>query len=159
MLSIVDKLSKTDKDSSTILARIEDDGMLDKKFLVLNHNPKSCDPIYKECHELAKIFKEEGCPQDNVSSIDNGVGKSIKLCDESKFVILPSGNPEFPDRIFVIAKSGEGKSTLIGEYLHRYKKMFPNNTIYLISLLDSDDKLSEYGVLTNVRNLCIVCDS
>jgi len=25
--------------------------------------------------------------------------------------------------------------------------------------LDSDDKLSEYGVLTNVRNLCVVCDS
>ena len=146
MLSIVEKPKS--KEDITVLARIEDDGMLDKKFLVLNRNPTSSDPIYKDGYDIASIFKEEGCTQDNVSKLDNGVGKSIKLCDDSKFVMLPSANPEFPDRIFVIAKSGEGKSTLIGEYLMRYRKMFPQNSIYLISRKQGDKAFKDLDYIT-----------
>lgn len=48
--------------------------------------------------------------------------------------------------VFVAGRSGSGKSHFCSQWLREYKKLYPDNPIYVFSLVDSDDKIDDIGV-------------
>lgn len=84
---------------------------------------------------------------------DNGLD-NITIKDDYHFQIAPIPISE-TERItmFVAGESGSGKSYFIREYAKFYHKIFPNNPIYLISNLDSDETIDEYKKIIRL-NAC-----
>ena len=59
-------------------------------------------------------------------------------------VIIPLPNKKIVEKIYISAPSGSGKSTYAGNYIKQYKKMFPDDEIYLFSSIDEDKALDKY---------------
>ena len=54
----------------------------------------------------------------------------VRLPPGSKFLPLPYTDPKWRSTIYVAGKSGSGKSEFSSDYLTRYKKLYPERTIY-----------------------------
>lgn len=155
MLSINSVLKEqvTKEEQPTHLAVIVDkDNILSdsggRLVLTLSREPLPSNQHYNDCYKIHNMLKEEGLPTTKISTFDDGPGNSIKLSDNISFEIAPSDNPEYPDRIFAIAKSGAGKSTLFASYLRKYSEMYPENRIYLISRKKEDKAFNGLNITT-----------
>lgn len=84
-------------------------------------------------HSIHQHLLEAGNPCNNVTDLDFGVGKTIKLCDSLRFEMIDPCLKNQTQRLFIIAQSGTGKSTWIANYLKKYERMFPSNKIFMIS--------------------------
>jgi hypothetical protein len=68
-------------------------------------------------------------------------GAVIKLPPDSSFVILPTPLNDKREIFYVAGASGSGKSYQARGIAERYKKLFPDREIYLISKLEEDETL------------------
>ena len=68
-------------------------------------------------------------------------GHSIKLPPDSSFLLLPCPLKDKREIFYVAGASGSGKSYQARGIAERYKKLFPDREIYLISKLDEDETL------------------
>lgn len=141
-----------------IIARIRDDkGLLpEKMFLWLDRESLDTDcpisvDIATDGHGLYNVFKEEGLSCSKISNLDFGIGRSIKLCNDLKFELLDTAEKNQTQRIFIIGKSGCGKSYWIGEYLERFQQMFPDKPIFMVSRKSSDEAFSKIKGLRYVN--------
>ena len=60
-----------------------------------------------------------------------------------KFEVLPLCQKDQVDRLFVSGQSGVGKSYFIAQYAKNYKRLFPDNNVYVISRHDDDPTLDK----------------
>lgn len=73
---------------------------------------------------------------------DSTSGKhSIKLPPDSSFLLLPCPRKDKREIFYVAGASGSGKSYQARGIAERYKKLFPDREIYLISKLNNDETL------------------
>lgn len=70
-----------------------------------------------------------------------GEGANIKLPPDSSFLLLPCPDKSKREIFYVAGASGSGKSYQARGIAERYKKLFPDREIYLISKLDEDETL------------------
>lgn len=68
-------------------------------------------------------------------------GKDVKLPPDSSFCLLPSPKADKREIYYVAGASGSGKSYQARGIAERYKKLFPDREIYLISKLTEDETL------------------
>lgn len=68
---------------------------------------------------------------------------SLDVETEDKFQVIPNSHSE-REILFISGASGSGKSYFIKKYLEEYKKIYPKNKIWLISVLD-ENEFSKYG--------------
>lgn len=73
---------------------------------------------------------------------EKGDGETtIKLPPDSSFLLLPSAKKDKREIFYVAGASGSGKSYQARGIAERYKKLFPEREIYLISKLEHDETL------------------
>jgi len=75
----------------------------------------------------------------------NDAFQELELDGDMKFYPLPDLSSA-RTICYVAGKSGSGKSTYCASWLREYKKIFPDNPIYLFSEVDHDDILDAVGV-------------
>jgi Cdc6-like AAA superfamily ATPase len=76
------------------------------------------------------------------TKIDENKGeKKINLPMGSTFEFIPNPLKMKRDVIYVAGASGSGKSYVAKQYIEKYRKLYPNKKIYLISALEADDTL------------------
>ena len=68
-------------------------------------------------------------------------GKDVKLPPDSSFCLLPTPKAEKREIYYVAGASGSGKSYQARGLAERYKKLFPEREIYLVSKLNEDETL------------------
>ena len=82
--------------------------------------------------------------QINISAEDDDkITKSfrrLELPKEQKFQQIPDKHTE-RQIMYITGASGSGKSTYIAKYCKQYKKVFPDNEIYVFSALTEDESL------------------
>ncbi|RZK47832.1 MAG: ATP-binding protein, partial [Pedobacter sp.] len=74
---------------------------------------------------------------------DNIGVSAVELTKDHSFQLVPFKHKE-RSTLFVAGESGAGKSYFVREYAKEYRKMYPNNPIYLISYLEHDETLDSY---------------
>ena len=97
-------------------------------------------------NQFAYIENEKGKREGSLTYVDSKENEDcMELEDGYKFCLAPRPIKE-KERMtmFIGAESGAGKSYFVREYAKSYRKMFPENPIYLISYLDEDATLDEY---------------
>lgn len=70
--------------------------------------------------------------------------RKIKLEGDDKFQVLPNINSE-RGIFYISGNSGSGKTTYVKSYVKEYKKLYPKNKLYLISVLE-ENEFSSLGV-------------
>lgn len=65
----------------------------------------------------------------------------------NKIKIIPCVDPNDRDTIYCAGKSGSGKSTWVGNFIERYKKLFPRNNVILFSLKQQDPALDVHNII------------
>jgi len=106
---------------------------------------------------LSYILDSKNKNVGNVSYIEsnskNNTGlEEIELDENHKFQLAPRPIKEKERSVlFVAGESGSGKSYFIREYAKQYNKMFPKNSIYLISYLDQDETLDAYDKIIRLN--------
>lgn len=101
----------------------------------------------KDNNIISYINNDKNKKVDSISynNQDESGMNEIILQDGYNFVLAPRPISEKERMTFFVAgESGAGKSYFIREMAKRYKVMFPNNNIYLISYLDRDETLDAY---------------
>lgn len=106
------------------------------KCLNLMGGCMSCEDNDMFLNEFAKIFRDEIRQKMN-NEID-----SVNIKDGTVLPI-PKVEKEQVDHIFIAGPSGAGKSRWASIYCKQYKKLYPNNKIYLLSDVSEDKKLDE----------------
>lgn len=77
-------------------------------------------------------------------SSESGRNK-IGLAGDEHFIMEPSHDVNGRDLVFCAGPSGSGKSTFIRQFSARYRSLWPDRPIVLISKLGSDDSLPSGG--------------
>lgn len=76
--------------------------------------------------------------------------KSIKLKDKEEFQIVP--NTEKERQVgYITGQSGSGKTTFVINYCKEYKKLFPENPIYLFSAIKHEGDDDPYNAINPDR--------
>lgn len=78
--------------------------------------------------------------------------RKISLENEDKFQVLPNPNTE-REIIYICGASGSGKSYFTKGYLKEYKKIYPKNKLYLISVLEENEFSKEGVKKLNVQKM------
>ena len=73
--------------------------------------------------------------------VDDNNNKEIILPDDSSFELLPPSDPNTRSVYYIAGASGSGKSYIARGLAEKYKKLFPDREIYLISKLNEDSTL------------------
>jgi hypothetical protein len=60
--------------------------------------------------------------------------------------VQPLPNYSSPQRLYISGPSDSGKSTYVGKLLHKYKQVYPDRDIFLLSRINNDDKLDNLGL-------------
>jgi len=77
--------------------------------------------------------------------LDKSRGKEIILKDDGSFFPMFDTNKE--RQVFMITgMSGSGKSTYTGKLINTYKKIYPNNEVFVFSNKDSDPALDKEDI-------------
>lgn len=104
----------------------------------------------KEMTELRKAIRRNTEPtNEDLVPIFNEARKMI-LNNLKKEVILSDGklevmpNKKVVEKIYISAPSGAGKSTWIGNWMTKYKKMFKDSEIYVFSRVNEDAPLDKH---------------
>jgi len=77
----------------------------------------------------------------NKSNIDIGL----------KGKIFPTPNIDGRDIVWIVGKSGCGKSFWCKQFARKYRDIYPSNEIYLISFLDDDETLDEMENIKRIK--------
>jgi hypothetical protein len=86
----------------------------------------------------------------NTSDIFNESNKtSIELPKGAKFCPVPLRKTT--SRVYISGPSGSGKSTLSSKFIQQYHRIFPDDTVYLISTVDRDDVLDKLDYIERVE--------
>lgn len=88
-----------------------------------------------EDEKMAEIYK------DAVEYISNVKSTEVVVPDGMRAEPLPS--LKTVEKLYVAGPSGSGKSTYIANWLKEYKRMFPENPIYLFSTVTEDEVLDK----------------
>jgi hypothetical protein len=72
------------------------------------------------------------------------------LKNDDSFLPIPDPESE-RSIIYITGKSGSGKSFYCKEWIKEYKKLYPNNPIYLFSSLESDPTIDEIKDIQRVK--------
>lgn len=98
---------------------------------------------FKDGRPLAKI--EGGKYDGKILFIDTNEKSKSKINNitltDGKLIPLP--NIDTRDVVHIGGPSGSGKSTYAANYMKNYKKIFPENEIYVFSRLDSDEVIDK----------------
>ena len=94
----------------------------------------------------------------NAFKVTDDMRKKEIFIYDGKLEIIPTTEEGQRDSIYLSGPSGSGKSTCIATYARMYKKMFPNNKIYIFSRLDSDDVLDDLNPIRIIINQDIIDD-
>jgi hypothetical protein len=114
-------------------------------FKPFSRGNKQLRPLDRQ--KLLKALRREQEPLDEalielyrrgLQKVNHKLKKEISL-DCGRMFILPAPAPE---RVFVAGKSGSGKSCIAALYMNEYRRMYPNNSIYLISRHDDEHAYS-----------------
>ncbi len=114
------------------------DKTLSRKLKKYDYSEESCDNSEEETNDE--------------SSEDKSTFKKINLDDYSysqRFSIIP--NIKGSDKIYIAAPSGAGKTTLIGDYVSYYIKLFPEKKIFLFSDVNHDEILDKYTTIQRIK--------
>ena len=84
--------------------------------------------------KLAEIYDSA------IDDIKNISTDKIKL--DGKLAPLPQEG--IIEKIYISAPSGAGKSTWCSNYIKKYKKMFPENEVYVFSTVEEDEALDKH---------------
>jgi len=85
-------------------------------------------------HDKELLYSHEA---DNM----RGAGRELKLPPDSQYLLLPSPKKDKREIWYVAGASGSGKSYQARGIAERYKKLFPEREIYLVSKLNEDETL------------------
>jgi GTPase SAR1 family protein len=102
--------------------------------------------------KIAKIVNTNGknpkviyLSDQDIPDNDKNYFRELTLGKDERLQLLPDtrkyefSGKNYRDNIFVVGKSGSGKSFWVKQYMIQYNKTFPHNPIYLFSVLDNDD--------------------
>lgn len=79
---------------------------------------------------------------------EQGVGgKVLEITDNGRLYPVPSGKPE---RIYISAPSGAGKSTVVANYMKEARKLRPDLKIFIFSRVKDDPAFSQIKKLSQV---------
>jgi hypothetical protein len=104
---------------------------------------------------IAKI-KIDGKKKDKIVSLDenssstNNYKEIILKPNQGKFQFIPDENKE-RFIAYVVGASGSGKSFFASQLGNEYKKMFPKNSIYLLSYLDNDSSIDQIKGIKRIK--------
>jgi len=76
---------------------------------------------------------------------DKDTFKNIELQGDMMFFPIPDVTLE-RSIVYAAGRSGSGKSYFCANWLKEYKKLYPDNEIYVFSLIDEDEKIDDIGV-------------
>lgn len=93
---------------------------------------------------LCKTTKSDKYIGVNADFVGEEPIRKISLEGEDQFQILPNPNTE-REILYICGASGSGKSYFTKNYLKEYKKMYPKNKLWLISVLE-ENEFSKEGV-------------
>jgi len=74
-------------------------------------------------------------------------GKVLEITDNGKMYPVPSGKPE---RIYISAPSGAGKSTVVANYMKEARKLRPDLKIFIFSRVKDDPAFAQIKKLSQV---------
>ena len=94
--------------------------------------------VPKSLLTVSEIDENSGGEMFNNSN--NSYTKNIK--GNFQFQLVPDRNKE-RDILYITGQSGSGKSYFTAQYCIQYKRIFPKNSIYLISSLNEDETLEK----------------
>jgi len=108
-------------------------GQMNGKFICINsgETDKCCEKCSDRCRKRKCCRNCNLCCQEDS---DDDIGDSIEI--DGKLEPVP--NIEGREAPYIAGPSGSGKSTYAGKYIQYYKKLFPNNQIYVFSRKPSD---------------------
>ena len=86
--------------------------------------------------DLGKSFNDENC-----------------ICK-----ILPTGDPDQRDSIYITGPSGSGKSTFVSSFMSEYRRKYPKRSIFLFSAKDEDPALDIHKLFRVPLNQGMVQD-
>lgn len=122
--------------------------------LVVDHNPSSpnVQGNSKVTNILDKLLKDVK-DQDTNNIINRLLSGKRKDSTTQNIITDNKGHFEYipnieSDRecLYICGPSGSGKSYFCARYTKKYKKLFPNNEVYLFSTKDSDPQLDALGI-------------
>ena len=68
-------------------------------------------------------------------------GGPVYTCEKDETLqVVPNIKLE-RSSVYIAGQAGSGKSFYTGAYVHRYKKLYPKNDIYLFSSIDEDKSI------------------
>jgi hypothetical protein len=107
----------------------------------------------KDCTAIAVVKNKSGTTQDilYLHTEEDPIKKSQQLKEVNlpvgnKFEVIPPTDEDKRSVYYIAGASGSGKSYVAGQISSSYKKLFPNNEVYLISKLNEDSTLDSLTV-------------
>lgn len=109
----------------------------------------------RQINEIYYALKENTPPTNKkLKELYNELKNSNKTKSMMKFdndSVFPIFDPDQERKVFYICgMSGSGKSTFTSEVIENYKKMFPNNKLYLFSNKPSDPVLDKHKKIIRI---------
>ena len=119
-------------------------GMLSKKFFEKYKKLKK-----SKAKKLKRALEWGERPEEpDLQEIYDSAAEDIKKISTDKFKLDGKLSPVPQDgiieKIYVSAPSGAGKSTWCSNYIKKYKKMFPENEVYVFSTVEEDEALDKH---------------
>lgn len=145
-------LHSDDKSSTTAKKEVQTQKyMKELKFVKPNERVKIMNQIIEGVEKDLDVDSIIGLPaqaKDVYKRIktDTANDKTIRLPDDSMFVVIPSPDPKKREVFYVAGQSGSGKSYFARGIAENYKKLFPERDIYLISKLQEDETLDKMKI-------------
>ena len=100
---------------------------------ILKKNPKGLSDEQKKIYKLAITHIVETCKKE--VDLDDGI-----------LIPLPQKIGNQIEHIYIAGPTGSGKTTWVGEYVKEYKRLFPEQPIWVFSRLNEDVILDKYNV-------------
>ena len=105
----------------------------------------------KDAFENNHIRDEVKSIYDNLRpTMEKEISKHVHI-NNGHFEIIPLIKENQVQKCFISGQSGSGKSTWISNYAQTYKKLFPNNSIYVISRHNEDPVLDKIKGIKRIK--------
>lgn len=112
----------------------------------------------KDKMKIKRAFEYDIEPDEDVSELYNQLKPTVEKSYKNHIRIHDGTLQPIPlmksgqiDKLFICGMSGVGKSTYICNYAIQYKKLFPNNKIFMISKLTDDESIDPYVELLRIK--------
>jgi len=116
-----------------------------ENVIFLTTNPKE-----SVSHKMKDIDSDYSDGED-----DNYEGQGFKSLSldnyNQRLCLVPSLSKNMAQKWYIAGPAGSGKSTLIGNFVSDYIKLFPDKNIYLFSDVDEDPLLDKYKKIKRIK--------